>query len=69
MNDAVRSWPELRLVDDLLHQRLADALGDAAVDLALERQRIDDGADVVDDGVARDSDPSPVSGSISTSQT
>src|SRR5262249_34454122 len=31
-----------------LERRLADALGDAAVDLALDDHRIDDGADVVD---------------------
>ena len=58
----------LRLVDDLLHQRLPHALRDAAVDLALERDGIDDGADVVDDHVAT-SVTTPVSGSISTSQT
>src|SRR5262249_60031374 len=45
-----------RAADDLaaavvgatLEQRLADALGEAAVDLALDDHRIDDGADVVD---------------------
>ena len=42
----------VRLVDDLLHQDLADALRDAAVNLAGQRQRIDHGADVVDDEIA-----------------
>ena len=39
------------IVDDLLHQCLAHALGHAAVDLPLERDGIDDCADVVDDRV------------------
>ena len=37
-----------RFVDHLLHQDLADALRDAAMDLPGERQRIDHRADVVD---------------------
>src|SRR5260370_11934452 len=36
------------VVGATLEQRLADALGEAAVDLALDDHRIDDGADVVD---------------------
>ena len=69
MNDAVRSWPGLPIVDDLLHEGLAHALRHAAMDLSLERQRIDDGAHVVDDRVAERARRTPVSGSISTSQT
>ena len=41
-----------RLVDHLLHQDLADALRDAAMDLAGQRQRIDHRADVVDHQIA-----------------
>ena len=40
----------------MLPQRLADALGDAAVGLAVQNQRIDGAADIVDRGVARDLD-------------
>src|SRR5262249_51912687 len=36
------------VVGATLEQRLADALGEAAVDLALDDHRIDDRADVVD---------------------
>src|ERR1700747_1139483 len=36
------------VVGAMLEQRLADALGEAAVDLALDDHRIDDGADVID---------------------
>ncbi len=36
------------VVDDLLQQRLRDALGDAAVPLALGEQRVEHGARVVD---------------------
>ena len=42
------------VVDCALVQRLADPLDDAAVHLAFEHERIDDGAEVVDDGVAVD---------------
>ena len=41
---------------DVLLQDLADALRDAADDLALEQQRIDHGADVVDHAVFHDLD-------------
>ena len=41
---------------DVLHQHLPDALGDAAVDLAVQQQRIDHGADIVDHAVADDLD-------------
>jgi hypothetical protein len=44
--------PRLAVVDHLLHQRLPHALGHAAVDLPLQRERIDHRAHVVDDGVA-----------------
>src|SRR5436309_14454058 len=40
------------VVDDVLDQRLAGALGDAALDLALRQKRVDDSADIVDDRVA-----------------
>ena len=40
----------------MLEQRLADALHDAAVHLALQHHRIDDAAEVVDHGVALDRD-------------
>ena len=36
------------VVDRMLHQRLADALHHAAVELALDDHRIDDGAEIVD---------------------
>ena len=54
MNVADRSWRGLPLVDAALPQRLAHALGDAAVGLAVDEQRVDRAADVVDRGVARD---------------
>src|SRR3972149_6647984 len=41
---------------DLLHERLAHALGDAPVDLPLERERVDDGAHVVDQRVLHQRD-------------
>src|SRR3954470_24576522 len=42
--------------NDALHQRLPDALRDAAVDLSFDEERIDDGAEVVDADVALDAD-------------
>ena len=51
MNEAERSWPESRIVDHALHQRLARALRDAALDLAFQQLRIDHRADIVDHGV------------------
>ena len=53
------------VVDEPLAQRLADALGHRAVDLALDDHRIDDGPAVLDDHVvahrrrARSPDPPP----------
>ena len=44
------------VVGAALEQRLADPLGDAAVDLALDDHRVDDGADVVDGPEADDLD-------------
>src|SRR6185312_16675849 len=41
---------------DVFHEDLADAHGDAAVDLAVKEQRIDHRADVVDYVVAQDFD-------------
>ena len=58
-----------RFVDHLLHQDLADALRHAAMDLPGQGQRIDHRADVIDDQIGLQRRPSPVSGSISTSQT
>ena len=56
MNEPVNSWPEAGIEADVLHQHLADALRDAAADLALEQQRVHDRADIVDDAVAQDLD-------------
>ena len=47
-------------VDDALEQRLADALHDAAMALALDQQRIDDRAEVVDHRVLHDLDDAGV---------
>src|SRR6266567_4571041 len=44
------------VVDGPLDQRLADALDDAAVHLALDQHRIDDGAEIVDRGIFDDLD-------------
>ena len=52
----VTSWPSLGAVDRLLHQRLADALHRAAMDLAGEQQRIERHAEIVDDDVVDDLD-------------
>src|SRR5439155_3118547 len=46
--------PRFAVVDDLLHQSLAQPLRDAAMDLALEADRVHHRADVVDDDVADD---------------
>ena len=47
MNEPDTSWP-LAVVDAVLAHRLAEALREAAVDLAFHDHRIDHGADVVD---------------------
>ena len=52
MNEPVTSWPFGRR--HLLHQRLAGALGDAAMGLAVQDQRVHRAADIVDRGVAVD---------------
>ena len=64
-----RAGDELALlvVDRAFAERLADALGDAAMHLAFDDHRIDQHAEIVDRGPADDS-VLPVSGSISTSQ-
>ena len=54
------------VVADLLVQRLADARRDAAVLLALDEQRVEDRAAVVDGDVAQRARTSPVSRSTST---
>ena len=46
MNDAVTSWP-LVVVDRAFQQRLADALGEAAMDLAFDDHRVDQPAEIV----------------------
>ena len=55
-NEPVSRLP-LVVVHGLLEQRLGDALGDAAVHLALDDQRVDHLADVVDGHVLADRDP------------
>ena len=62
-----RARQELALVavDRALPERLADALGDAAVELAVDDHRVDLLADVIDGDVADQVD-APVSSSIST---
>ena len=60
--------PGLRLVIAVFEQRLADTLGDSALRLTVQDQRIDCAPDIVDRSVADDL-TSPVSGSTSTSQT
>ena len=56
---AGRAAGRFLVVHAVLHQRLADALRDAAVHLALDDHRVDDGAEVVDRGEAVDA-TSPV---------
>ena len=41
----------LRVMDEMLGEGLADALCHPAVNLSCEHQRVDDGADIVDDDV------------------
>ena len=48
------SCPELAVVDLMLDQRLAEALHDAAVDLAAHDQRIEHAAEIVDHEIAVD---------------
>ena len=36
------------VIDGHLHERLADSLDDAAVQLTLDDQRVDDGAEIID---------------------
>ena len=55
------------VVDRAFVERLGHALGDAAVDLAIDDQRVDDVADIVDRDVAEYFDL-PVSRSTSTTQ-
>src|SRR3546814_5337884 len=45
-----------RVVDGLLHQRLAQPLADAAADLPFDEPRVDHPADVIDDDVALELD-------------
>ncbi len=51
-----RQLARLRVVDRVLEQRLADALRNAALDLALGQQRIDQPAVIVDRGIAFEAD-------------
>ena len=48
MYEPVSSWPDSRVVGAAFHHRLAEALRDAAVHLALDDHRVDDVAEVVD---------------------
>ena len=66
MNDPPRQLP-LLVERDHLHQRHADAVGQAAVHLALDDHRVDPGAAVVDGDEAR-TFTCPVPGSTSTTQ-
>ena len=54
MKLALSSWPERRIIDGALHQRLADALHRAAMHLAGEQQRIERGAEIIDHDVVQD---------------
>ena len=44
------------LLGDVLHQRLADPLDDAAMELAVDQQRVDHVPDIVDRGIAHEVD-------------
>ena len=44
------------IIDRMLKESLANALYDPAMDLALEQERVDGAAEIVDDGVALDYD-------------
>ncbi len=48
MYEPVTQLARLRVVAQRFHHRLAEALGDAAVHLALDDHRVDDVAEVVD---------------------
>ena len=63
------SWPESRVVDRVLHQRLADALHRAAMHLAGEQQRIERHAEIVDHHIVDDATSRRCPASISTSAT
>ena len=55
MNEPVRIWPSAsNLMSSIKIWPMP--MGDAAVDLAVQQQRIDHGADVVDDVVVHDLD-------------
>jgi hypothetical protein len=55
MNEPASSWPG-GVVDPILDWGLADTLDAAAVDLALGQHRVDQGAEIVDRGVATEGD-------------
>jgi hypothetical protein len=55
--------------DDTFRDRLPDALRHAAMHLTFGQHRVDQVAEIVDDGVAAARSVTPVSGSISTSAT
>ena len=54
VHERARQELAVAVVDDALHQRLARALGDAAMGLAVQDQRVHRAADIVDRGVAVD---------------
>src|SRR5579862_1853927 len=51
-----KELPALRIVISTLHERLADALRDAAVHLAVNDERVDRAADIVNRGIVHDPD-------------
>jgi len=48
--------PALRIINGAFEHRLADALGDAAMNLPGQQQRVDDDAEIVDDDITLDDD-------------
>src|SRR5260370_28568295 len=51
---ACKELPAVWIIDRMLKESLANALYDPAMDLALEEERVDGAAEIVDDGVALD---------------
>ena len=54
MKLALSSWPRRWIVDRVFHQGLADALHRTAMHLARKQQRIERGAEVIDNDVIDD---------------
>src|SRR5260370_19029722 len=53
---ACKELPAVWIIDRMLKESLANALYDPAMNLALEQERVDGAAEIVDDGVALDYD-------------